>query len=136
MIRVVSGWVEARLEEMYPQKWTRYFHDLSATSDYPLRYRVTVAVFTLEAHQTKTPVWRRMQLMCQQVCPERLQADIYLEQRKTEFSGKFVILTSPYPWIDGLYPNKALNKGEIVQMFPECKEMPRPYALDYVRDRA
>lgn len=136
MIQVVSGWIQHRYSTHSgwdDSEWTRFYRRSSL--DGPVQYLVTVAVFSLETHSTKTPVWRSTQKMRGQVCPDGESAAVYLDQRKTEFKGKFVLLTSPFPWVDGLYPNKALDKWEIVQMFPECKKMPRPYAMDYVRDR-
>lgn len=136
VITVVSGWVEWSYRIGGYQTTFGRTYGRGNIGENANQYRAVVGMFQLEAHNTKIPVWRLVSRQNGMTYANRLGADIDLDCRKSAAKTSFTLATSDYAWIDGLFPNKALVKGEVVQMFPECKEMPHPYCLDYARDRA
>ena len=138
MIYVVSGWVEYRYTSHQTGKkfWTiREMFDWQHNRE-PELYACHSGIFRLDAGRTKVPVWRLEKKLTQDVAVSRLQCDFQLEAIKKERQADFTIRVSDFPWVDGIHPNKSIDKGDIVALFPECKEMPRPYCLDYITDRA
>lgn len=143
MIQVVSEWVEGKRAG---GGWKRDYYRLCYDEDEEMTettyrvitadsFRYMIGFFTLESNHTKVPVWRMTRSIKSETYTDLVLCNSALDKQQVDYRAEWVLLMVDIPWIDGVFPNKLVSKSDIVQLYPECKKMPRIYCLDYVRDR-